>query len=232
MMFLCKIVLVLTTLYLSGLIGAVRPPDDAILIRPLSGVSVNTTACYGFSEGSGARILGTMPVSRRADAGLNMTPSLADFTRLVNVTLYAPNGTMIGAIGIGSFKDGSISDTPICETFPGASYQGCSVVPDEGTYTIVWNVTYAISSDQSKANGSYCGPPPFSTQSFIFNDTFTASVVQAIDPAESFTDAVSSSTARLPTKPTGKVNSSAVRIMEMTVVLKLVIIAGFMSVIL
>ncbi|EIN08328.1 hypothetical protein PUNSTDRAFT_52758 [Punctularia strigosozonata HHB-11173 SS5] len=182
-MMLSCVALSLAVLGLSALVKAVSPPDEVTLLRPQSAVTVNTTACYGFAE----------PVDE---------PHFSGLWRTMNITLFAPNGTNIGSVGIGT--DGNDTDVPLeCGTFPGTSYAGCAVVPDEGTYTIVWNITYRISASKTNCTA------PFSTQNFLLNATFDASAVYGGEQATGFTDPVVSSTATLPTKPTGSIKKSA-----------------------
>ena len=77
---------------------------------------------------------------------------------------------------------------------------------DRCRYTFFWNVTYVESSDSTKANDSYCGPPPFSEQQWELNSTVT--VVQA-NLGTGIMEAAASTTQNLPSKPTGKVNNGA-----------------------
>jgi hypothetical protein len=73
------------------------------------------------------------------------------------------------------------------------------------SYTAFWNFTYATSSDPSQANGSYCGPGPFSFESYVVNKTFSVNATTSEEqPAATVTT-------DLPQQPTGLVKSSAGR---------------------
>ncbi|KAH9927796.1 uncharacterized protein B0H18DRAFT_1002243, partial [Fomitopsis serialis] len=112
--------------------------------------------------------------------------------------MLAPNGTNVGRVGVNTDNNTGLGS---CGSYPGTGYSGCAVAPDTGTYTVVWNFTYTMSSDPAKANKSYCGPAPFSTQTFLLNRTFEARVIQG--EATSFTNLEYMTTTTLPTKPTG-----------------------------
>jgi len=166
------------------------PPDKLTLLVPPSQVQVNSLVCLGWAE----------PADSTRYYG---------FIEAVNISMIAPNGTNIGSVthstnaGLG------------CTTYPGSSYSGCAVASDTGKYTVVWNFTYTISSDPAQANESYCGPAPFSTQVFLLNETFEATLVQG--EGTSFTNTEFTRTTTLPTKPTGNLRvagASAVHLPE------------------
>jgi hypothetical protein len=66
------------------------------------------------------------------------------------------------------------------------------------SYTAFWNFTFATSSDPSQANDTYCGPGPFSFESYVVNKTFMVDDTQG-QPADATV------TTSLPQQPTGLV---------------------------
>jgi hypothetical protein len=67
----------------------------------------------------------------------------------------------------------------------------------------MWNFTFATSADPGKANGSYCGPPPYVFESYVVNTTFSVGGGQ-------FSPEITVST-NLPSQPTGLVKESSAR---------------------
>jgi hypothetical protein len=76
-------------------------------------------------------------------------------------------------------------------------------------YTFIWDVFYVMSSDSKQANSSWCGPDPFTIQSWTLNSTVN---VTDNSPGTAGTAAAAqteSVTTRLSSKPTGKVVNAA-----------------------
>jgi hypothetical protein len=69
---------------------------------------------------------------------------------------------------------------------------------------VVYNLTYGLSADPSQANRSYCGPPPYSYQSWLLNATFDAAAGGRPGGDWSL-DNLTTVTTRLPGTPTGVV---------------------------
>lgn len=91
-----------------------------------------------------------------------------------------------------------------CGYYAGTSYAGYTTLPEEGTYTVVWNFTYVMSADPQKANASSCGPAPFSTQIFLLNRTVEATAAAGGGGASaSYTNAGVTESTNLPAQPTG-----------------------------
>jgi hypothetical protein len=66
------------------------------------------------------------------------------------------------------------------------------------SYTATWNFTYAMSSDPSQANSTYCGPGPFSFEYYVLNKTFSVT-------SNETQGALATITTQLPQQPTGLV---------------------------
>ena len=99
-----------------------------------------------------------------------------------------------------------------CGYYPGITYNGCTVLTDVGTYTVVWNFTYVMSAEPQKANATSCGPAPFSSQSFVLNRTVEATAVsgEGAGPGPSYTNAGFTVSTTLPAKPTGDLQLAGV----------------------
>jgi len=172
---------------------AVSLPDTFTLLVPPSQVQANSTVCFGCAQ----------PPTR-----------YYGLIEAVNTTLIAPNGTKIGHFQLNT---NNITGLGTCVPAQSTGGSGCDVVPDEGTYTIIWDVAYTMSSDPSQANASYCGPPPFSTQTFSLNETFEATVGQS--EATSFTNMAYTTATTFLTEPTGNLKvagASALRLPGVT----------------
>jgi hypothetical protein len=76
---------------------------------------------------------------------------------------------------------------------------------DSRSYTAFWNFTFATSSDPSQANDTYCGPGPFSFESYVVNETFSVNATTSGQQPDATV------TTDLPQQPTGLVKSSADR---------------------
>ncbi|KAF5349053.1 hypothetical protein D9758_012681 [Tetrapyrgos nigripes] len=124
---------------------AASPPDSISLIFPTSNEILFNSS---------------LPI------GITDPETIFGLARIVNITRSFPNGIVQKGIVIGtdSEEDCTIFGTEELE------YLAFNV---SGEHTIHWNITYGLSSDPSQANSSFCGPKPFSWQTFILNKTFT-----------------------------------------------------------
>jgi len=156
---------------------ATSPPRDVELIYPASAVNLNQTVDLGW-------------------ASTNDSASLLGFTQNVTVSVTFPNGTNRPVID---------SQSPNNSTCVGSTgFATGSFIADQiGTYIAYWNYSYGISSDSSQVNSTYCGPPPFSFQSWLLNHTFDAQTLGSNVVALNTT-----ASSNLPTQPTGSVKST------------------------
>ncbi|KAH9927831.1 uncharacterized protein B0H18DRAFT_875295, partial [Fomitopsis serialis] len=170
--------LTFSLLVLPLLAYAVSLPDTFTLLVPPSQVQVDRVLRVGAAPNAVLWYVVCSPASQRL-----MTPKFLGLVEAVNTSLIAPNGTKIG-----HFQSNTDNITGLGSCVPAQSTgaSGCDVAADEGTYTIIWNVAYTMSSDPSQANASYCGPSPFSTQTCLLNETFEATKGQG--EATSFTN--------------------------------------------
>jgi hypothetical protein len=76
-------------------------------------------------------------------------------------------------------------------------------------YVFFWDIAYVESSDSTKANETYCGPPPFSEQKWLLNSTTT---VVSANLGSNVVVATATTVQKLPSKPTGRVNNGAVSV--------------------
>lgn len=173
--------------------ASVDPPGSIVLIRPepKTHVPQNTNLTFGFAS-----------------------PSQQFFGLIQNVKMSynQPDGTTVqsGSFGPaitqgGTFQTDGYSPAQ-CRSYPGVSTTTVVNASQVGNYTFIWDVTYVESSDSSKANETYCGPPPFSKQNWNVNSTVTVIDVTVGSAAVAPT---ATTTSPLPSKPTGKVNSNA-----------------------
>jgi len=183
-------------LFASLVFASVDPPGSISLIRPdpKSHVPQNSNLTFGFAS-----------------------PSQQFFGLLQNVKMSyrQPDGTDVPSSSFGpaftqggSFRSDGYSPAQ-CRTFPGTSTTNEVNASQVGNYTFFWNVTYVMSSDPTKANDTYCGPPPFSEQSWLLNSTVEVIDVNA---GTAVVAATATTTQPLPSKATGKVNSDAMGI--------------------
>lgn len=188
----------------------VSPPST---IEFLIGPTTNSTISFNTSVPAGASF------SPTTDAGL---------ARSVNVTFTRPNGTISGGVVVNPLNTGTLF-VP-CGGGGGGGWS--SILADqEGVcvqvlldsllvltdsfvlirYVIHYNITYGMSSDTSQANSTFCGPPPYSFQSWIVNSTFN---VRAPAEGDGGTLTPASFTTGLPSAPTGMVPNSGPRSIE------------------
>jgi len=164
-------------LFLS-LVLAASPPRDVELIYPADTANLNQNVSLGYQDPK-------------------MTETLFGLSRNVSISVTYPNGTHSPLVS-------TFSPDTFCTVGPTTGFvSGTFTVNQTGTYTAFWNYSYGISSDPSQANASYCGPPPFTYQSFLLNHTFE---VQDIGADASVNPTTASS--ELPTQPTGTLNTS------------------------
>ncbi|KAF9071277.1 hypothetical protein BDP27DRAFT_1446377 [Rhodocollybia butyracea] len=172
----CTSFLVLASAVLFSGIQAIAPPSALGLVFPADPVHVPSTIDIGSSGFTGGN----------PREYVNMFVDL-------NISIICPNSTskfLIATVGCGG----------------GSSFGGGTahfLVDQEGTYTILWNVTYGIPFVPYEANSttSDCNPGPFSYQSLVLNKTFTAS-----GPSTSGANIeVTTVTSSFATVPTGQV---------------------------
>ena len=192
------------------LVSATSPPDKVVLVEPPTEVEVNTTVCFGWAQPTDA------PHYYGASRAIHSTGLLyvnsqwgSGFVEAVNISTYASNGTNVGSVGVGTDSGKIVMD---CGYYPGITYNGCTVLTDVGTYTVVWNFTYVMSAEPQKANATSCGPAPFSSQSFVLNRTVEATAVsgEGAGPGPSYTNAGFTVSTTLPAKPTGDLQLAGV----------------------
>jgi len=174
--------------------AAVDPPGSIALIRPDPEVRVPQYAnlTYGFTS-SKTQYWGLIQ-------NIRMSYAQPDGSRIESST-YGPSITSGG-----SFENSGYSPQE-CRSFPGTMTLNEVNATQTGQYTFFWDVTYVESSDSTKANSSYCGPPPFSQQTWTLNSTVT---VADANLGPGIIAAIGSTTQDLPSKPTGRVNNGAV----------------------
>jgi len=82
-------------------------------------------------------------------------------------------------------------------------------------YTIHWNITYGLSSDPLQANSSYCGPEPFSWQTFILNKTVTVLPEGALGHnGGRLSVPLTTVVSQFPSEPTGQVPSGSSKVAD------------------
>jgi hypothetical protein len=191
------------------LAGSTDPPGNLILIRPTPNQSVpqNSNLTFGF---------------------VSTNKQYYGLVQNIKMSYSQPDGTKVDGASFGPAITSDNSYSPAeCRTFPGTSTLNSVNATQTGkcvfsssvlsfppfysnlfdsvhSYTFFWDVIYVESSDSSKANSTYCGPPPFSKQNWSINSTTT--VVDA-DLGTAVMASATSTTQDLPSKPTGKVNS-------------------------
>jgi len=175
----------------------ISPPNTIQLIHPdpEKRVPRDTTVTFGFAQ-----------------------PSDTIYGLIQNITLSytQPDGSNVQAGSYGTpylSSDGSFKFTGYssnqCRTFPGSSMTRDVTVSQTGVYTFIWKIVYIMSADPTQANTSYCGPEPFSNQSWTLNSTLNV-VDTSLGGGVAPTTTVAQ---RLPSEPTGKVNA-ALRIVD------------------
>jgi len=160
------------------LASAISPPGELMLIYPISAVPLyqNFSLGFGDSNKTGHNIYG-LPHN-------------------TSVSLKYPNGTLANVMS--TFG----GDDTFCLYPSVVAAVGYFLADQVGQHIVFWNVSYGISSDPSKANISYCGPPPFSFQSWTLNRTFEVQGSGNSGPAEATV------TASFSTQPTGNLPTS------------------------
>jgi hypothetical protein len=174
---------------------AVSPPNTITLIRPDPSARYprDTILTYGFTWPNGDILYGLVH----------------------NITMYytQPDGSTVPSGSFGSRYtngDGSFQVdgyTPAqCRTYPGTITTREVPAYQAGKYTLFWSVTYVMSDDPTQANSTYCGPSPYSKQSWVVNSTATV-----VDASAGTAVRASSVTtpSQFPSSPTGRVNSGA-----------------------
>jgi len=189
-----KTTIILVLVAALAVFAAVDPPGSITLIRPDPKTQVPQYAnlTYGFVS-SKTQYWGLIQ-------NIQMSYSQPDGSRIQSST-YGPSITSGG-----SFQNNGYSPEE-CRSFPGTTTLNDVNATQTGQYTFFWDVTYVESSDSTKANSSYCGPPPFSEQNWVMNTTVT--VVDA-NLGPDIVAATASTVQDLPSKPTGRVNNGAV----------------------
>jgi len=174
--------------------ASVDTPGSISLIRPKPNTNVTqyTNLTYGVSS-SNKQYWGLVE-------NVVMWYTAPDGTQTPSPT-YGPAITSGGV-----FQDSGYTPEE-CRSYPGTTSLNVVNASETGNYTFFWNVTYVESSDPTQANSTYCGPPPFSQQSWLLNST--VEVVEA-DFGTAVVGATSTTMQGLPSKPTGKVNSADV----------------------
>jgi hypothetical protein len=174
-----------------------HPPQTVVLYYPGEAVTPSTGISLGYTIN-------------------DAFASLQGLQQNVSISLTWPNGTRtsyqdfgsshpschLGPAGIDYIKEAmNLTDLGKCAR---CSFLSRCVLTTADSYTATWNYTFGTSPDPSQANSSYCGPGPFSYQSFLINQTFAVQ-----------TDATSPVlpgarvTASFPSQPTGLVKSTS-----------------------
>ncbi|KAK7049426.1 hypothetical protein VNI00_006027 [Paramarasmius palmivorus] len=151
----------------------VSPPSTVQLIHPEGTLQINSRVKIGFGYNG---------------------PPYQGFLQSINSSLQWPNGTESASLRSIPMKDHS------CRAESRYNATATMTLDQVGNYTIFWNVTYGLSSDPTQANSTYCGPEPFSYQSWLLNSTFR------VDSNPARTDRAVLSTfveTTLPGSPTG-----------------------------
>ncbi|THU75118.1 hypothetical protein K435DRAFT_787642 [Dendrothele bispora CBS 962.96] len=96
--------------------------------------------------------------------------------RRIDATLIYPNGTQL--LVLNQTEPNVDPRTPIQGPLPPPTERGCwfdkfaldqpawTNGGGEGEYVLRWDIQYATSSDPSQSNDTFCGPGPYSTQTF------------------------------------------------------------------
>jgi len=189
-----KTAIILTLFASLAVFAAVDPPDSITLIRPDPDTSVPQYAnlTYGFTS-SKTQYWGLIQ-------NIKMSYTQPDGSTIQS-SAYGPPITSGG-----SFQSSGYTPEE-CRSFPDTTALNEVNASQTGEYTFIWDVTYVESSDSTKANESYCGPPPFSEQKWELNSTVM--VVNA-NLGAGIVAATASTTQKLPSNPTGRVNNGAV----------------------
>jgi len=180
-------------IFASLVFASVDPPGSVTLIRPdpKTHVPQNTNLTFGFASPS-QQLYGLLQ-------NVKMSYTMPDGTNV-------PSGSFGPAITQGGTFQTNGYTPAECRTYPGVSAVNEINASQVGTYTFFWNITYVESSDSTKANDTYCGPPPFSQQNWDVNSTVQ---VLSVDAGTAAVAATATTTSPLPSKPTGKVNNDA-----------------------
>jgi len=188
-----KTAIILALLAPLAVFASVDPPGSISLIRPNPKTSVPQYAnlTYGFVS-SKTQYWGLIQY-------IKMSYTQPDGTKIQSST-FGPAITSGG-----TFQNSGYSPDE-CRSYPGATSTNAVNATQTGQYTFFWDVTYVESSDSTKANSSYCGPPPFSEQNWQLNSTVT---VASASLGPGVVAATGSTMQGLPSKPTGRVNSGA-----------------------
>jgi len=185
-----KTTIVLALLAPLAVFAAVDPPSSITLIRPDPDTRVPTYAnlTFGFTSSS---------------------TQYWGLIQNIEMSYSQPDGSTIQSSTYGPPFQSSGYSAAECRSFPGTTMLNEVNASQTGQYMFFWDVTYVESSDSTKANQSYCGPPPFSKQNWVLNSTVT--VVNA-NLGTGIIAATASTTQKLPSKPTGRVNNGAVSV--------------------
>jgi len=179
-------------IFVSLVFAAVDAPGSITLIRPdpKTRVPQGTNLTFGFASPD-QQLYGLLQ-------NVRMSHTQPDGTNVPGPT-FGPSFTEGG-----SFQ--SEGYTPAeCRTFPGVSTTSQINASQVGNYTFFWNITYVMSADSTKANDTFCGPPPFSRQNWNVNSTVR---VIEVNVGTAVAAATATTTSALPSKPTGKVNNA------------------------
>ncbi|THU95985.1 hypothetical protein K435DRAFT_778770 [Dendrothele bispora CBS 962.96] len=142
-------------------------PSTLIVTYPISPVRVNSSFFFQYQD---PELAGPPSVTYRG------------VERRIDATLIYPNGTQL--LVLNQTEPNVDPRTPIQGPLPPPTERQCwfdeSALDQpawtdggEGEYILRWDIQYAISSDPSQSNDTFCGPGPYSTQTFALNATVT-----------------------------------------------------------
>jgi hypothetical protein len=182
-------------------------PTNVTLIHPIGKVNKSEKVSFGFADTSLKDVFGVSYTITSSYTYPNGTSGLGPGNSMRDGECF--NSSTVG----GGAEDAFLADViGSCVSYIHSTHYALSlhglplILSCRCRYTISWNYTYTTSADPSQANATFCGPGPFSHQKFLLNTTFEV-VDQGASTTTGRNTTAQTVTSRLPTAPTGKVNS-------------------------
>ncbi|KZT38265.1 hypothetical protein SISSUDRAFT_1047204, partial [Sistotremastrum suecicum HHB10207 ss-3] len=172
-------------------------------------------------------------VGENITIGIEPPSGLQGWPFNISIVALLPNGTTTPIFSASSFDKLPDFASAIATPPPSAVslITGILNLSLVGIYQIDWSLTYYFSSDPSQANGTYLGPGPFSSQTWVLQRNLTAvngtgSGSSGIPPQLTVTTELPSlPTANLPKYP--GIPSAASQIFS-SVVLRFIVVCGLL----
>ncbi|KZS90115.1 hypothetical protein SISNIDRAFT_524542 [Sistotremastrum niveocremeum HHB9708] len=118
-----------------------------------------------------------------------------------SMTALLPNGTTVPIFHSG--PDYEVNGMQCAEGDTDTIISGPLNISLAGTYAITWNLTYFTSANTSQVNRTFCGPGPFTAQTWLLTQNITAAQGGHGESSNATTPpAVPVVTETLPSKPT------------------------------